>query len=85
MKYDPVKKVFGDIVSNNAFLRKVFYFLLDLMFLRSWHVRKKIKQYFPKNTVMKIFDAGMGFGQYLFHGKRFPDSDILAIDVKRSR
>lgn len=41
MKYDPVKKVFGDIVSKNTFLRKVFYFLLDLMFLRSWHVRKK--------------------------------------------
>ena len=83
MKYDPVKKVFGDIVSNNAFLRKVFYFLLDLMFLRSWHVRKKIRQYFPKNTVMKIFDAGMGFGQYTyFMAKRFPDSTILAVDVK---
>ena len=86
MKYDPVKKVFGDIVSNNAFLRKVFYFLLDLMFLRSWHVRKKIRQYFPKNTVMKIFDAGMGFGQYTyFMAKRFPDSEILAIDVKEEQ
>ncbi len=32
---------------------------------------------------MDIFDAGMGFGQYTyFMAKRFPDSKILAVDVK---
>ena len=32
---------------------------------------------------MDIFDAGMGFGQYTyFMAKRFPESDILAVDVK---
>lgn len=86
MKYDPVKKVFGDAVSGNSFLRKVFYFLLDLMFLRSWHVRKKVRELYPKNTEMKIFDAGMGFGQYTyFMAKRFPESDILAVDVKEEQ
>jgi SAM-dependent methyltransferase len=86
MKYDPVKKVFGDAVSGNSFLRKVFYFLLDLMFLRSWHVRKKVRELYPKNTEMKIFDAGMGFGQYTyFMVKRFPESDILAVDVKEEQ
>lgn len=86
MKYDPVKKVFGDIVSNNTFLRKIFYLLLDLMFLRSWHVRKKVRELYPKNTVMKIFDAGMGFGQYTyFLAKRFPGSDITAVDVKEEQ
>lgn len=86
MKYDPVKKVFGDIVSKNIFLRKVFYWLLDLMFLRSWHVRKKIRELFPKNSVLDIFDAGMGFGQYTyFLAKRFSESKILAIDVKEEQ
>lgn len=83
MKYDPIKKVFGNAVSDNSFLRKIFYWLLDLMFLRSWHVRKKVRGLYPKNTKMDIFDAGMGFGQYTyFMAKRFPDSSILAVDVK---
>ncbi len=83
MKYDPIKKVFGNAVENNSFLRKIFYWLLDLMFLRSWHVRKKVRELYPKDTRMDIFDAGMGFGQYTyFMAKRFPDSTILAVDVK---
>ncbi|MDQ3193776.1 MAG: class I SAM-dependent methyltransferase [Bacteroidota bacterium] len=83
MKYDPVKKIFGNLVSDNTFLRKIFYYLLDLMFLRSWHVRKKVRELYPKNTKMDIFDAGMGFGQYTyFMAKRFPESKILAVDVK---
>lgn len=83
MKYDPIKKVFGNAVANNSFLRKIFYWLLDLMFLRSWHVRKKVRELYPGDTVMDIFDAGMGFGQYTyFMAKRFPDSSILAVDVK---
>ena len=83
MKYDPIKKVFGNAVSDNSFLRKVFYWLLDLMFLRSWHVRKKVRELYPKDSRMDIFDAGMGFGQYTyFMAKRFPESSILAVDVK---
>ena len=86
MKYDPVKKVFGDAVSGKPFLRKIFYRLLDLMFLRSWHVRKKVRQLYPKGSEMKIFDAGMGFGQYTyFLAKRFPESGILAVDVKEEQ
>jgi SAM-dependent methyltransferase len=86
MKYDPVKKVFGDIVARNTFLRKIFYFLLDLMFLRSWHVRKKVRALYPKGKIMDILDAGMGFGQYTyFMAKRFPDSTILAVDVKEDQ
>ncbi len=86
MKYDPVKKVFGDIVSNNTFLRKVFYNLLDLLFLRSWHVRKAIRKFVPVGTTKDIFDAGMGFGQYTyFLAKRFKGADIFAIDVKEDQ
>lgn len=83
MKYDPIKKVFGNAVENSPFLRKIFYALLDLMFLRSWHVRKKVRELYPQNSKMDIFDAGMGFGQYTyFMAKRFPGSDIFAVDVK---
>ncbi len=86
MKYDPIKKVFGDVVKNNSLLRKFFYWLLDLMFLRSWHVRKKIRELYKENYKMDILDAGMGFGQYTyFLAKRFPDSRILAVDVKEDQ
>ncbi|MFA7359528.1 MAG: methyltransferase domain-containing protein [Candidatus Kapaibacterium sp.] len=83
MKYDPVKKVFGNIVSRNVFLRRVFYRLLDLMFLRSWHVRKTIKQLYNSDDSINIFDAGMGFGQYsYFLAKYLRGSKILGVDVK---
>ena len=53
------------------------------MFLRSWHVRKKIKTLFGKNDKINIFDAGMGFGQYsYFMAKYFSNSNIFGIDVK---
>lgn len=86
MKYDTVKNTFGKIVSRNTFLRKVFYFLLDLMFLRSWHVRKTIKEMQINGKPPDIFDAGMGFGQYTyFLAKRFPESRITAVDVKQEQ
>ncbi|MFA5011507.1 MAG: methyltransferase domain-containing protein [Ignavibacteria bacterium] len=83
MKYDPIKKVFGNIVSRNVFLRRIFYKLLDLMFLRSWHVRKMVKQLFKSDDTLNIFDAGMGFGQYsYFMAKHFRGCKILGVDVK---
>ncbi|HEY5536744.1 MAG TPA: class I SAM-dependent methyltransferase [Ignavibacteria bacterium] len=86
MQYDPVKKVFGNIVSRNVFFRKIFYFLLDLIFLRAWHIKKILKTLYKREEKLSIFDAGMGFGQYTyFLAKRFPQSDILAIDVKEEQ
>ena len=75
--------MFGDIVSRNVFLRRLFYRLLDLMFLRSWHVRNMIKELYPVKESLSIFDAGMGFGQYsYFMAKRFRNSRIFGVDVK---
>jgi SAM-dependent methyltransferase len=86
MKYDPIKKVFGDIVSKRPFLRKLFYRILDLMFLRSWHVRNKIKNVYNRNNYIKILDAGMGFGQYdYFLLNYFKNSTLLGLDVKEEQ
>lgn len=83
MKYDPIKKVFGNLVTRNVFLRKVFYFLLDLMFLRAWHVKKSVRNLYSGKEKLNILDAGMGFGQYsYFMAKYFKNSDILGVDVK---
>lgn len=89
MKYDPVKKVFGNIIARNILLRKIFYFLLDMMFLRAWHVKNTVRNIFGYGKIpekLNIFDAGMGFGQYTyFMAKHFPNSKILAVDVKEEQ
>lgn len=85
--YDPVKDSFARIIRKLPILRRVFYFLLDLFFLRSWHIRKIIKQKgsrFDKKGVWYMLDAGCGFGQYdRFLLDTFNQIKIDSIDVKQ--
>ncbi len=82
--YDPVKDRLAAFVRRNRTLRTIFYALLDLFFLRSWHVRKKVKALFSENKQpLRILDAGNGFGQYdRFLLKTLSIDHILAVDVK---
>ena len=83
MKYDPIKKVLGDIVRENVFLRKLFYKLLGMMFLREWHVKRELRALLAGSTPKRVYDAGCGFGQYSYYcASRFPGSTIYAVDVK---
>lgn len=85
MQYDPIKRSLGNVFNKSPFLRKVFYNLLDLLLLRSWHIHKQLKSW-EKNLKTKnpaILDAGAGFGQYSYWlGNRNSNSTILAVDVK---
>jgi SAM-dependent methyltransferase len=85
MQYDPIKKSLGSVFNQSVTLRKIFYRLLDLLLLRSWHVRKKLKNWdAPKNPV--ILDAGSGFGQYTYRmARKFPTGLIKAVDVKEEQ
>ena len=87
MHYDPIKKTVGGFFNKSPFLRKVFYSLLDLLLLRTWHVHRELtkwKKDAPKNP--KILDAGFGFGQYTYHmKKKFPTACILGVDVKEDQ
>ena len=44
MQYEPIKRSLGRFFTKSLFLRKVLYFLLDLLLLRTWHVRKALKK-----------------------------------------
>lgn len=85
MHYDPVKNVFASVIRKIPLLRILFYKLLDLMFLRSWYVRrelKKIREVFGNHKI-KILDAGTGYGQYAyFMSKKLSPCEIKAVDVK---
>ncbi len=85
MYYDPIKNIFANTIRKFPFLRILFYKILDLMFLRSWYVRKELKE-IRKNfggRNISIYDAGSGFGQYTyFMSKKLRPCNILSVDVK---
>jgi SAM-dependent methyltransferase len=86
IEYDPVKDKFARIIRRSRFLRRMFYFILDLIFLRSWHIRKVLKQYggkLEKKGPWLLLDAGSGFGQYdRFILKEFNNVKVHSVDVK---
>lgn len=85
MQYDLIKDFFAKIIRVSPFLRKVFYKILDVMFLRSWYVRDEIKKsiFEMQKVKLDVYDAGTGFGQYsYFIAKNYPNANILAIDLK---
>lgn len=83
MQYDPIKKKVGRLFSGSLFMRKAFYFCLDLLLLRSWHVRKALKQVARKNPFKAfMLDAGAGFGQYTWRMSRMNRNwKIKAVDI----
>ena len=84
MQYDPIKRSLGSVFNRTPFLRKVFYRLLDLLLLRSWHVRRELRKWAataPENV--SVLDAGSGFGQYdFFMSSLNPKWKIKGVDVK---
>jgi len=85
MQYEPIKKSLGTVFNQSVTLRRLFYRLLDLLLLRSWHIRKELRKWnAPENPV--ILDAGSGFGQYSYRISRlFPSALIKAVDVKEEQ
>lgn len=87
MQYDPIKRKLGKAFNTRPILRKIFYKLLDLLLLRSWHVRRALKSWEKQNRGPRtILDAGSGFGQYdFFMATRNPEWHITAVDVKQEQ
>jgi SAM-dependent methyltransferase len=85
MYYDPIKNVFANTIRKFPSLRIFFYKTLDLMFLRSWYVRrelKNIRKQFGELNI-SIYDAGSGFGQYTyFMAMKLNPCNIFSVDVK---
>lgn len=85
MHYDPIKNIFAKWIKRFPFLRIWFYKLLDIMFLRSWYVRRelrRLRKLFGSREI-NIYDAGTGYGQYAyFMSRELAPAKIYAIDVK---
>ena len=84
MQYDPIKRSLGKVFNKTPFLRKLFYQLLDILLLRTWHVKKEIRKWEKTtNGKVEILDAGSGFGQYsYFLASKNKNRNITGTDVK---
>lgn len=87
MKYDPIKSALGKVFNRFVFLRKIFYFLLDLLLLRAWYVKRILHSWVRENTNIKyVLDAGAGFGQYTYFLQSLnPQWQIKAVDLKKEQ
>jgi len=83
MQYEPIKRSLGRFFAGSLIMRKTLYFLLDLLLLRTWHVKRalhKIARQFPGDG--SVLDAGSGFGQYSWRMSRMNRNwKIKAVDI----
>ena len=87
MEYDPIKKYLGNFFNKSSLLRILFYKLLDLLLLRSWHIRKELRNWKKNQSGEKyVLDAGSGFGQYTYRlAKMGNHIRVKAMDVKEDQ
>ncbi|MGQ1889397.1 class I SAM-dependent methyltransferase [Thermophagus sp. OGC60D27] len=87
MQYDPIKRSLGRIFNATPFLRLLFYRLLNLLLLRSWFIRRELREWAEKQgDEAEILDAGSGFGQYTWFMSRLGgDFSITGVDVKEEQ
>ncbi len=88
MQYDPIKRILGEAFNKTPFLRRLFYNLLDLLLLRTWHVHKELRAWASgkRNQSLSILDAGSGYGQYTYYLSGLSAQwRIFAVDVKEEQ
>jgi SAM-dependent methyltransferase len=87
MQYEPIKKSLGRVFTKSIFLRKTLYVLLDLLLLRTWHVKRAIRETaatLPGNA--SVLDAGAGFGQYTWRiSSLYKGWEIKAVDINKEQ
>lgn len=84
MHYDPIKRKLGVVFNTATWTRVLFYQLLDLLLLRSWHIQRALRQWkTTQSSPVQILDAGFGFGQYTYRmAKSLNYLSIDAVDLK---
>ena len=77
----------GQQIGRSTFLRKGFHLLSNFLILRSWYIRKAIKDW-AKNAPsdVNILDLGSGFGQCAFYLSSLnPKWNIFSLDINRDK
>ena len=84
MHYDPIKNVIGNVARTSPLLRRMFYAILGVMFLREWYVKRALRELLGrKNAPVHDVRRRERFGQYWYYcAKHFPSATIRSVDVK---
>lgn len=86
MQYEPIKASLNSFFKV-SWMRRLFYSLLDLLLLRSWHVIKALREIskeIPADST--ILDAGSGLGQYVWRmAKKNKSWKITGIDISKDQ
>ena len=87
MQYDPIKHFLGRIFNISPASRILFYNLLDLLLLRTWHIKRELRHIWRSNpSDMALLDAGAGFGQYSYYlSRKFRHASVTAVDIKKEQ
>lgn len=86
MQYDSFKAQLNSVFGEFGYSRKFFYFVLENLLLRSWHLKQEIRKWRDKhkNKVAYVLDAGCGFGQHCyFINKMAPQWALLGVDIHK--
>ncbi|MDP8239919.1 MAG: class I SAM-dependent methyltransferase [Candidatus Hatepunaea meridiana] len=86
MEYDPIKYNLATLLGRSALLRRLFFIALDVLFLRSWYIRRELRclKSTINNRQSTILDAGMGFGQYSDRMLRmFKGVKLVGLEIDR--
>ena len=63
MDYDPIKDRLGRLFNRSHPTQRLFYRILDLVFLRAWYVQRELRRIIsslPVNREIDVLDAGTG-------------------------
>ena len=88
MQYETLKVNLNGIFGTTRLSRQVFYHLLDLLLLRSWHIHREVRRWARQHGARPahILDAGAGFGQNAYWLSRRSDKwSVLAVDVRQDQ
>lgn len=78
MQYDPIKKHLGNFFKHAPWLRILFYRMMDIHLLRTWHVKKHLRNWKKNHGYSaRILDAGSGFGQYSHYLSRLSRGYVI--------
>jgi 2-polyprenyl-3-methyl-5-hydroxy-6-metoxy-1,4-benzoquinol methylase len=86
MLYEPVKDRLIGLAARSQLLRQLYYVMLNVVFLRSWYVRRAIRRLMSESGAesIRMLDAGTGLGQFAYYAaSRNPNVRVHAVDINK--
>ena len=86
MLYEPVKDRLIRLAKRSQLLRRFYYVMLNAVFLRSWYIRRTIREILSQHggEPVRVLDAGTGLGQFSYYiASRSSSVRVHAVDINQ--